>query len=330
MAIHIGRREFVVTLGGAAVAWPLAVHAQQPQEAGRIYHLGVLSLAPREVPQFAALFDELRRLGFIEGRNLLINADGFGLHQDQLADKAAELAKAAVDAIYISGGGVSIRAAQQATATIPIIGLADDMVAEGWVRSLAHPGGQTTGISILAPELDGKRQELLMELKPHARRMAVLADTRITTPQQLQKLESAVRAHGVELSIHRVERPEEIVPAIDAAHASGSAAVNVLAASLFSNNRQIIIKRTAELLLPAIYQWPEMAEQGGLIAYGPRLNELYRQSARLVAKVLQGAKAGDLPVEQPTTFELVINLETAKAINLVVPMTLLSRADKVI
>jgi putative ABC transport system substrate-binding protein len=318
---------FITLLGGAAT-WPLAARAQQPQEV--IYRIGVLSLAPRELPQFAALFDELRRLGFIEGRNLLINADGFGLHQDQLADKAAELAKAGMDAIYINGGGVSIRAAQQATATIPIIGLADDMVAEGLVRSLAHPGGQTTGISILAPELDGKRQELLMELVPDARHMALLADARITTPQQLQKLESAVRQHGVELSIHRVERPEEIVPAINAAQASGSVALNVLAASLFSSNRQIIIKRTAELRLPAIYQWPEMAEQGGLIAYGPRITELYRQSARLVAKVLRGEKAGELPVEQPTTFELVINLETAKVINLVVPMMLLSRADKVL
>jgi len=323
------RREFISLLGGAAT-WPFVARAQQPQEVGRIYRIGVLSLAPREIPQFAALFDELRRLGFIEGRNLLINADGFGLHQDQLADKAAELAKAGMDAIYINGGAVSIRAAQQATATIPLIGLADDMVAEGLVRSLAHPGGRTTGISILAPELDGKRQELLMELVPDARRMALLADARITTPQQLQKLESAVREHGVELSIHRVERPEEIVPAINAAQASGSVALNVLAASLFSSNRQIIIKRTTALRLPAIYQWPEMAEQGGLIAYGPRITELYRQSARLVAKVLRGEKAGELPVEQPTTFELVINLETAKVINLVVPMTLLSRADKVL
>jgi len=240
----VRRREFITLLGGSAAAWPLAAPAQQ---AGKIHRIGVLSLAPREVPQFAALFDELRRLGFIEGHNLLINADGFALHQAQLADKAAELAKAGVDAIYTNGGAVSIRAGQQATATIPIIGLADDMVAEGLVRSLAYPGGHTTGISILAPELDGKRQELLMELLPHARRMAVLADTRITTPQQLQKLESAVRAHGVELSIHRVERPEEIVPAINAAHASGAAAVNVLAASLFSTNRQIIIKQTADL-----------------------------------------------------------------------------------
>ncbi|SRR6266851_8352882 len=322
------RRGFITLLGGATLLAPLAAAAQ---DAGRIYRIGVLSVNQREVSQFAAFFDELRHLGFIEGHNLILHAGGFfGLQQDQLAGKAAELVIAKVDAIYVNGGAVPIRAAQQRTATIPIIGLADDMVAEGLVRSLAHPGGQTTGISILAPELDGKRQGLLMELLPHARQMAVLADTRITTSQQLQALEDAVRAHGIGLSIYRVDRPEEIVPAINAAQASGSAALNVLATSLFSSNRQIIFERTAALRLPAIYQWPEMAEQGGLMAYGPRVTELYRQSARLLSKVLHGANPADLPVEQPTKFELVVNLKAAKALGLEIPASLVLRADKVI
>jgi putative ABC transport system substrate-binding protein len=321
------RRDFVLWLAGATLLAPLAASAQGP---GQIHRIGFLSQAPREVPQFAAFFDELRHLGFIEGQNLIVHPGGFGLQQDQLAKRAMELAKAKVDAIYINGGAVSIKAAQHATPTIPIIGLADDMVAEGLVRSLAHPGGQTTGISILAPELDSKRQGLLMELVPHARKMAVLADARITTSQQLQALEDAVRRHGIGLSIHQVDRPEEIVRAIDAAQASGAAALNVLAASLFSANRQIIIERTAVLRLPAIYQWPEMAEQGGLLAYGPRITELYRQSARLLSKVLHGAKPTDLPVEQPTKFELVVNLQAAKAIGQEVPATLVLRADKLI
>jgi putative ABC transport system substrate-binding protein len=324
------RREFIkaiLYLGGASAFSQLGASAEEGE---RIYRIGILSLLPREVPQFAAFFDELRHLGFIEGQNVMVHPGGFGLHQDQLPAKAAELAQAKVDVILINGGGVTIRAAQQATTTIPIVGLADDMVAEGLVRSLAHPGGQTTGISILAPELDGKRQELIMELLPNAHQMAVLADTRITTSQQLRTLEDAVRAHGVELSIYRVDRPQEIVPAINAAQASGSAALNVLAASLFSSNRQSIIERTAALRLPAIYQWPEMAEQGGLIAYGPRLTDLYRQSARLFAKVLHGAKPTDIPVEQPTKFALVVNLKTAKALGLNVPPALLARADEVI
>jgi len=324
---QLGRREFILLLGGATLLAPLAAAAQN---VGRVYRIGVLSINPREMPEFAALFDELRHLGFIEGHNLTLHPGGFGLQQDQLAGKATELAIAKVDAIYVNGGGVAIRAAQQSTATIPIIGVADDMVAEGLVRSLGHPGGQTTGISILAPELDGKRQDLLMELLPHARQMAVLADTRITTSQQLRTLKDAVRAHGIELSIYRVDRPQEIVPAINAAQASGSAALNVLAASLFSSYRQIIIERTAALRLPAIYQWPDMAEQGGLIAYGPRRTEIFRQAARLLSKVLHGANPAALPVEQPTKFELVVNLKAAKALGLEIPPLLVLRADELI
>ena len=231
----------------------------------------------------------------------------------------------------MAGGDFGIRAAQQATATIPIVGFTDDMLGSQLVNSLASPGGNTTGISLLASELDGKRQEILIEAVPGLRRMAVLADAETTSARQLQALQNAARARGVEPSIHRVTKPEEIAPAIDAAKASNTAALNVLASPILFANRQVILERAATLRLPAIYQWPDVAEHGGFIGYGPRLVQLYRDVvARQVVKILRGAKPADLPVEQPSKFELVINLQTAKAIGLEVPASLVLRADKVI
>ena len=204
------------------------------------------------------------------------------------------------------------------------------MVAEGLVRSLAHPGGNTTGVSAFGNELDGKRLEILMELAPDARRIAILADPKVTQPADLQALQNGTRARGVELVIFTAGVPEQIAPAMDKAKASGATALNVLSSALFSFNRRIVMERAAALGLPAIYEWPEMAEEGGLIAYGPRLTPIYRQVARVVVKVLRGAKPEDLAVEQPTNFELVINLTTAKALGLTIPESFLVRADKVI
>jgi putative ABC transport system substrate-binding protein len=323
----VRRREFITLLGTAAVIQPLAVGAQQ---AGSTYKLGVLSGNSRDQPQFGAFFDELRQLGFVEGRNLTVDSRGFARRLEEFPEIAIDLVKSGVDAILCSSGVPAIRAAQGATRTIPIFGLADDMVASGLVNSLARPGGNTTGISILAPELDGKRQDILIELVPDARRIAALVDPLITGPREIQVLQDAMRARGIALSIHPVGKPEDIVPAISAAQTSGAAALNVLATSLFSINRQIIIEHAAAVRLPAIYQWPEMAEQGGLAAYGPRLDQLYRQVAHQVAKVLRGANLTDLPVEQPTKFDLVINLKTAKVIGLKPPTPILVRADEVI
>jgi putative ABC transport system substrate-binding protein len=169
-----------------------------------------------------------------------------------------------------------------------------------------------------------------MELVPAARRMGALADHATTTPSHLQALQDAARRRGVELSIHQVERPEEIGPAIEAAHSSGVQAINVLATALLNAHRRLIFERTAVLRLPAIYQFPESAEDGGLFGYGSRITEIYRQIARQVVMILRGAKVSDVPVEQPTTFELVINLKTAKALGLEVSPAMLNRADKVI
>jgi putative tryptophan/tyrosine transport system substrate-binding protein len=204
------------------------------------------------------------------------------------------------------------------------------MLAAGLVRSLAKPGGNTTGISIFATELDGKRQELLMEAVPKARRIAVLADPNSTEAGRLQPLKAAARAAGVEMSVHMVGHAERIVPAIDEAKTAGAEAINFLGTPLFTSNRRIIVERVVALRLPSIHHLPEIAEDGGLVAYGARLTLMYRQMARLLVKILRGTAPGDLPVEQPVTFELVFNLKTAAAIGLVVPSTLLLRADKVI
>jgi putative tryptophan/tyrosine transport system substrate-binding protein len=321
------RREFIALLGGAAAAWPLAARGQEP---GRIYRLGGVHSSPREAPHHIAFFDELRRLGFIEGQNLLVDLAGYGLTVEQFEQHAAELVKMRVDVI-VAGGDAAVRAAQRATTEIPIVALTDDMVGQGFVRSLAQPGGNTTGVTILASELDGKRQEILIEAVPGVRRVATLADTNTTPPSALRTLEDAARARGVELSVRPVARREEISSAVDVAKASGAGALNVLGSALLFNNRSIIFERVAALRLPAIYQWPEMAEQGGLIGYGPLLVQLYRDiMSRQIAKLLRGVKPADLPVEQPTRFELVINLQAAKAIGHDVPAPLVLRADKVI
>ena len=322
------RREFItLLLGGAAAAWPLAASAQEP---GRTYRLGGLSQSPRDAPFLVALFDELRRLGFIDGQNLVVDAAGYGMSAERFSAHAADLVKARVDVI-LAGGDASVRAAQQATTTIPILALTDDMVGQGFVRSLGQPGGNITGVTLLASELDGKRQEILIEAVPGVRRIAALVDSNTTTPSRLRALEEAARARGIELSIHQVARREEIASAIDAAKAADAGALNVLASSLLFNSRAFIFNRVAALRLPAGYQFPEMAEQGGLIGYGPLIVQLFRDvMSRQLAKLLRGSKPADVPVEQPTRFELVINLQAAKAIGHNVPVPLLLRADKVI
>ena len=254
------RRDFITLVGGAPVAWAFAAQAQ---EAGRTYRLGGLSISPRSAPYWLAVFDELRRLGFIEGQNLAIDWREYRPRPDLISEFAAELVKAHVDVILV-GGDVPIRAAQQATKTIPILGITDDMVGSGLVNSLARPGGNTTGVSIFATELDGKRQEILIEAVPGLRRMGALADSNTTASPQLQALQDAARARGVELSIHRIARPEEISAAIDAAKASGAEALSVLASPMLFGNRKIIMQRVAALRLPAVYEWPEMAEEGGV------------------------------------------------------------------
>jgi putative tryptophan/tyrosine transport system substrate-binding protein len=209
--------------------------------------------------------------------------------------------------------------------------MADDMVGEGLVDSLARPNGNTTGLSIFAGELDGKRQEILIEAVGGLRRMAALADADNTTVAKLDALREAARAHNIELSIHQVAGGGEITAAIDMAQTSGAAALNVLASPLLYATRKLIMDRANALSLPAIYQWPETADEGGFAAYGPSLIEVFREPyGRQLVQLLRGVKPADIPIEQPTKFELVINLKTAKAMGVTVPESLLARADKVI
>jgi putative tryptophan/tyrosine transport system substrate-binding protein len=319
------RRDFITLLGGAAT-WPLAARTQ---EAGRTYRLGML-FPGEDVTAIAAFSDELRRRGFIEDQNLAIEHRVWGSHLDLISDYMTELLKSHPDVIA-AGGPQAVRAAQQATKTIPILAITDDMVGEGFVSSMARPNGNTTGVSILATELDGKRQEILIEAIPGLRRMAILADFNSTAVEQLKELQDAARARNTELSIHRIAKGEEIPAAIEAAKSLGDTAINVLASPMLYSNRQIIFQRVAALHLPAIYQFAEMAEEGGLLAYGPRFTQIMRDIyARQLVQLFRGAKVTDIPIEQPTKFELVINLRTAKALGLNITESFLQRADKVI
>jgi putative ABC transport system substrate-binding protein len=300
------------------------------QQVGRTYRLGCLLPLTRDAPTNVAFFDELRRLGFIEGQNLTVEYRAYGLHFDLLSQYAAELVKTRVDVIT-AGGEEAVRALQEATKTIPIVAIVSDLAGSGLVNSLARPNGNTTGVNILAFDADGKRQEILIEAVPGLRRMAVLADGHYTTVAKLDALNEAARANNVELSVYRVTRGEEIAAAIDMARASGGTALNILASPLFYTNRRLIMDRVAALRLPTIYEFPETAEEGGFAAYGPRVNHLFAAVVpRQIVELFRGTKVADIPVQQPTRFELVINLKTANAQGVAVPPTLLVRADKVI
>jgi putative tryptophan/tyrosine transport system substrate-binding protein len=320
------RREFIALMG-ASVALPFAAMAQQ---AGRTYRLGCLYSLPRPVPLEAwSFFDELRRRGFIEGQNLTIEYRAYGQHVDLIPQYATELVNARVDVIA-AAGEEAVRAVQQATKTIPIVAIVGDMLGSGLVSSLARPDGNTTGISILAFEAEGKRQDILIEAVPGLRLMAVLTDVNYTKFVKLEALQEAARARNIEFSIHRVAKGEEIAAAIDSAQASGATALNTISSPLFHAHRHLIMERAAAAHLPTIYEFPETAEEGGFAGYGPRLSALLEANARQVIQLFRGTKVADIPVELPTKFELVINLKTANAMGVTVPATLVARADKVI
>jgi putative tryptophan/tyrosine transport system substrate-binding protein len=329
MAISIARRKLVALAAGAAAFGGLTQsRLARGQAQAQAYRLAVVGGRTRDSDIFAAFFDELRLYGVVEGQNLTVLPEGFGLRNEQFQGIAAATVNVAPDVI-IPSGDLAARIVQDATRSIPIVALTDDMIAAGLVRSLARPGGNITGVSLLSTELNGKRLEILMEAVPGAHRIASLSDAN-SDPMKFQALQDGMRSRGVELANYAVSSPEGIAPAIDAAKSWGATALNVLATPFFSVNRHIVIDSANATLLPAIYQWPDMAEDGGLIGYGPRLTTVYRQIARQVVKILRGAKPADLPVEQPTTFEFVINLKTAKAIGHEVPAGLVARADQVI
>jgi len=321
------RRSFIALLASTALIL-LAPRATFGQTPGRTYRIGSLSVRPRTAPHFVAMLDELRRAGFIEGRNLVIADAGWGTRPERFVEAAADLVHNKTDVI-LAGGDAAIRAAQQATATIPILAVADDMVGSGLVPSLAHQGGNTTGVSIVASDLDAKRLEVLHDCVPLARRIAVLGDP--TTVSTRAQVNAAGRELGVEVIWFEARNAEEIDRALDRIMAAKVEAVNVLASPILNLARGQIIDWMRDAQLPAIYQWPETAELGGLLAYGPSQVANYRDIvARQLIHLLRGARPADLPIEQPTKFELVINLKTARTLGLDVPPKLIARADRVI
>jgi putative ABC transport system substrate-binding protein len=328
-SLRMPTRRAALRLGAASMLTPVAAWAQ---EAGRTYRLGNISFSAHSAnnPSLQALLEGLASAGFVEGRNLAVDPQGFGAMPERLREVAEALAANAPDAI-VCGGEPVVRAALQATKTIPIVAIADDLVRNGLVASLARPGGNLTGVSILATELDGKRQQLLSDLIPGIRRLAALADPSSTGPDRLAALQKAAGAGGIELAIYQIAKADDLGPAIEGARSSGAQALNVLASTLFHRSRREIIDRVAAAKLPAMFQWPEYVEEGALAGYGPRLAAIYEhQIARQLVKVLRGTKPADIPAEQPTELELGISLQTAEKLGLDVPEGFLGRADQVI
>src|SRR6476661_184290 len=242
------KRRDLIKFIGLAASWPLGVTAQ---EQGRVYRLAVVTTTGRDEPPTLAFLDELRALGFVVGKNLEFVSDGFRFNNEQAATMVPAIVKAAPDAIVIAGDFIAERF-QEATKSIPLVVMTEDMVAAGFAASLAKPGGNITGISLMSPDLDGKRQDILIEAVPDAHRIAVLADSNVATLGHLKALEaSAISAHGKELLVVRAANAAEIVPAMNDASTRGAAALNVLSSPMLSINRHVIIGRAAELRLPA-------------------------------------------------------------------------------
>ena len=307
-----------------------AAHAQQPTKIPRIgFQLD--SPASSLASRIEAFRQGLRELGYVEGKNIVIEwrfAEG---KFDRLPELAAELVRLKVDVI-VSPGPTVTRALKEATSTIPIVMAQDtDPVGSGFVASLAHPGGNITGLSALAPEMSGKQLELLKEIIPKLSRVAVIGNS--TNPGDAQSLRETVLAAGtfeIYLRYLDVLDPKDIETAFRAALKGRADAVLVLGNPILNSHRKQIVDLAAKHRLPATYARPEYVEAGGLMYYGTNYNDLYRRAATYVDKILKGAKPADLPVEQPTKFELVINLKAAKQIGLTIPPNVLVRADRVI
>jgi putative ABC transport system substrate-binding protein len=268
----------------------------------------------------------LREAGYVEGQNLSLDVR-HAEKADRLLELANQLARSNVSVI-VSFGDLGPQMAQKATKTIPIVALTDDFVGAGLVASLGRPKANTTGVNILSPELSAKRLSLLKEMFPSLSRVAVLWDPVNST--QLTSTQDAAGTLGVKIQVLEVRGREDVLKGFQAATKARAEALNVFASPLLSSLQKSIRELAARHRLPAIYQWREHAEEGGLMSYGPSLEEMWRQTALVTAKILNGAKSTDLPIEQPTKFELVINLKTAKALGLTVPPSLLQRADQVI
>jgi putative ABC transport system substrate-binding protein len=326
------RRRFLVELGAGALAAPLACFAQQQ---GKVWRVGFLSSRRRpdslDSDVFGAFQQGMRALGYVEGKNLAIEWRFADSKFERLPDLAAELVRLRVDVI-VSVGTAAISAAQKATAMIPIVmATVSDPVGSGFVKSLAHPGGNITGLSNTAADISPKHLEMLLSMVPKLSRVAVLLNPTNSAHATISKIVQAA-AHRASVKILSVEArsPQEIENAFFMMSRENAEAVIVAADSFFTQQRRQIAELAAKNRLPTISEYREYAEAGGLMSYGSNRPEQFRRAATYVDKILKGAKAADLPVEQPTKFELIINRKTAKALGLTIPQSLLISADKVI
>jgi putative ABC transport system substrate-binding protein len=324
------RRDFIILLAGTMGGWPSALRAQQ-KGMPVIGFLSSTSPIPA-APVLAAFRHGLNETGYVEGQNATIEFRWAEGRYDRLPALAAELVDRKVDLIAATGGIVSARAAKNSTSSIPIIFVVGtDPIADGLVVSFARPGGNLTGISLLINALNAKRLELLTELVPQARVIALLVDPNSTTTEGvIQLVREAASARRVQLHLWKANSETEIDAAFETLTQSHMDALLVSANPFFDTHREQLLTLAARHALPAIYAWRDFAAEGGLISYGANLANVSRQLGIYAGKILKGAKPADLPVQQPTKFELVINLKTANALALTVPPSILTRADEVI
>ena len=324
----VRRREFITLLGGAAATWPLAARAQQPAMPV-IGFLGATTAAGQS--QWTAAFvQRLRELGWVEGRTVTIEYRWAEGRFDRLPEIFAELVRRKVDVIF-THATPNVIAAKQATSVIPIVfTLVGAPVGAGLVASLARPGGNVTGVSNLSSDLGGKRLELLREVVPALRRLAIL--TKIDNPSavlEMGDVQAAAHTLGLEVAIAEIRRADDIASAVESLKGRVDALI-VPPDALLLGHRIRINTLALGARLPTMHGSREYVETGGLMSYGPNYSDLFRRAADYVDRILRGAKPADLPVEQPTKFDLIINLTTAKVLGLTMPPTLLARADEVI
>jgi len=321
------RRRFIEVIAGGLLAAPLAAKAQ---EAGKVARIGVLNSGSPPAPFVESFKQGLRELGYVEGRNISIEYRWAEGRDERLPGLAADLVRLKVDVIVASSQAAV--AAKQATTAIPIVmPIITDPVRLGLVASLGRPGGNVTGFATQNDELPGKWMELVKETLPKVSRVAVLFQPTYDGGVQLKASEAAARSLGMRLHALKVERPDDFVTAFAEVRKNRAEALIVSSSGLFYVHRTRLVEFAAKHRVPTIYHQSEfVVGSGGLMSYGPDFHDLFRRSATYVDKILKGAKPGDLPVQQPTKFELVINLKTAKALGLTIPPSLLQRADEVV
>jgi putative ABC transport system substrate-binding protein len=323
------RRAFLaVAAAGGFIAMPAVARAQQ---AGKAHRIGFLSLQSGLTSTTEAFRQGLRELGYVEGRNLIIEYRWAARKEERLPGLAAELVRLKVEVI-VTAAAPTVEAARRATSTIPIVMAAvADPVGSGLVASLARPGGNVTGLTALSTELAGKRLQLVRELVPKGTRVAVLAyHGTSATRLFLEQMRAAAQEIAVHLVVQEVTEAGDLPGAFTAMQHERAQALIVQITPFSADNAKLIVELAAQHRLPAMYDVRSFVEAGGLVSYGPSLPEMFRRAAFYVDRILKGAQPADLPVEQPTTFELVINLKTAKALGLTLPQSLLGRADQVI